>query len=110
MLPAFFGSILELVIKTSTDLAPDVRAAMKAALGDELAGTQSAQALTIIAEQALKRDTGARALRGVIEEIMLDVMYRLPEEGNNGRYIFTKEVALREVDLFSQRARRKESA
>jgi fumarate hydratase class I len=67
MLPAFFGSILELVIKTSTDLPPDVRAAMKAALGDEPAGTQSSQALTIIAqnidqaadgEGAICQDTG----------------------------------------------------
>ncbi len=67
MLPAFFGSILELVIKTSTDLPPDVRAAMKAALGNEPAGTQSAQALTIMAENidqaagcegAICQDTG----------------------------------------------------
>ncbi len=61
MLPAFFDSILDLVIKTSTDLAPDVRAAMKVALNAEPAGTQSAQALTIIAEnidQALA-DEGA---------------------------------------------------
>jgi fumarate hydratase, class I len=67
MLPAFFGSILELIIKTSTDLPPDVRAAMKAARSDEPAGTQSAQALTIIAqnidqaadgEGAICQDTG----------------------------------------------------
>ncbi len=61
MLPAFFDSILDLVIKTSTDLAPDVRAAMKVALQAEPGGTQSAQALTIIAEnidQALT-DEGA---------------------------------------------------
>jgi fumarate hydratase class I len=67
MLPAFFGSALELIIKTSTDLAPDVRAAMKVALSDEPAGTQSAQALTIIAqnidqaaegEGAICQDTG----------------------------------------------------
>jgi fumarate hydratase, class I len=62
MLPAFFGSILELVIKTSTDLPPDVRAAMKAALGDEPAGTQSAQALTIIAENIDQAAEGEGAI------------------------------------------------
>ena len=67
-------------------------------------------ALKIIAEKGLDRDTGARALRGVIEDLMLDVMFRLPEEGKNGKYIVTEEVARGETDLFSQRARRKESA
>ncbi|HVT79316.1 MAG TPA: ATP-dependent Clp protease ATP-binding subunit ClpX, partial [Phycisphaerae bacterium] len=36
-------------------------------------------ALRIVAERALKRDTGARALRSVMEEIMLDLMYQLPD-------------------------------
>src|SRR5690606_9097090 len=66
------------------------------------------QALEIIAKKALARDTGARALRGVMEELMLDIMYRLPEEGNNGKYVFTEEVAEGKVDLFSQRTLRKE--
>jgi ATP-dependent Clp protease ATP-binding subunit ClpX len=70
----------------------------------------TAEALRVIAEKAIERDTGARALRGVIEDLMLDVMYRLPEEGRNGRYIVNVEVARGEVDLFTQRARRKESA
>ncbi len=67
-------------------------------------------ALQIIAEKALERDTGARALRGVMEDMMLDVMYRLPEEGKNGRYVVTAAVARGEGDLFTQRTRRKESA
>ncbi|MBE3072066.1 MAG: fumarate hydratase [Acidobacteria bacterium] len=67
MLPNFFDSALELIIRTSTDLAPDVRAAMKVALNVEPAGTQAAQALTIIAENidqaatdegAICQDTG----------------------------------------------------
>jgi ATP-dependent Clp protease ATP-binding subunit ClpX len=68
------------------------------------------EALEIVSERAMARETGARALRGVLEELMLDVMFRLPEEGKNGRYIVTREVASGEVDLFSQRTRRKESA
>ena len=66
--------------------------------------------LTIIAERALKRDTGARALRGVLEDIMLDVLFRLPDEGENGRYVVSETVACGEVDLFSQRQRKRESA
>jgi len=70
----------------------------------------SPEALRLIAEKALERDTGARALRGVMEDLMLDVMFRLPEEGNKGKYLVTEQVVRGEVDLFSQRVRRKESA
>ena len=64
---AFFDSVLSLIIRTSTDLPPDVRAAMKVAMGEEPAGTRSAQALSIIAqnidqaadcEGAICQDTG----------------------------------------------------
>src|SRR5258708_37934852 len=67
MLPAFFDSILDLIVKTSTELPPDVRAAMKTALVSEPADTRSSQALTIIAqnidlavdnEGAICQDTG----------------------------------------------------
>ena len=64
---AFFDSVLALIVKTSTDLPPDVRAAMRHAMADEPAETRSAQALTIIAENidlaangegAICQDTG----------------------------------------------------
>jgi fumarate hydratase class I len=67
MLPQFFDSVLSLVVKTSTDLPPDVRAAMKTAMADEPPTTQSGQALAIIAENidlaadcegAICQDTG----------------------------------------------------
>src|SRR5213593_4258505 len=67
MSPSFFDSVLQLVVRTSTDLPPDVRAAMKTALGAEPGGTRSSQALTIIAqnidlavdtEGAICQDTG----------------------------------------------------
>jgi fumarate hydratase class I len=67
MLPAFFDSTLQLIVRTSTDLPPDVRAAMRHALVSEPGGTRSAQALTIIAqnidqaaegEGAICQDTG----------------------------------------------------
>ena len=42
-------------------------------------------ALHAIAKKALERDTGARALRAVIEEFMLDIMYEIPKDENIGR-------------------------
>src|SRR5215510_6845295 len=67
MLPSFFESVLQLIVKTSTDLPPDVRAAMKTSLVAEPAATRASQALTIIAqnidlaadgEGAICQDTG----------------------------------------------------
>ena len=46
----------------------------------------------------------------MIEESMLDVMFRLPEEGKHGKYLLTEEVARGQADFFSRQARRKESA
>jgi ATP-dependent Clp protease ATP-binding subunit ClpX len=47
-----------------------------------------------IAELALKRETGARGLRAVIEDTMLDIMYELPSRTNIKECIITKEVAM----------------
>ncbi len=48
-------------------------------------------ALEAIAEKAMKRDTGARALRAIIEEFMLDIMYEIPKDDNIGKVTITKE-------------------
>ena len=48
-------------------------------------------ALEAIAEKAMKKDTGARALRAIIEEFMLDIMYEIPKDENIGRVTITKE-------------------
>ena len=50
MLPHFFDSMVQLITKTSTDLPPDVRAAMSSALETEDRATRAGQALTIIAQ------------------------------------------------------------
>ena len=44
-----------------------------------------------IADKAMERDTGARALRSIIEEFMLDIMYEIPKDENIGRVVITKE-------------------
>ena len=48
-------------------------------------------ALEAIADKAMERDTGARALRSIIEEFMLDIMYEIPKDDNIGRVVITKE-------------------
>jgi len=48
-------------------------------------------AMDYIAEQAMKKDTGARALRSIIEEFMLDIMYEIPKDKNIGRVIITRD-------------------
>ena len=48
-------------------------------------------ALQAIAKKAMEKDTGARALRAIIEEFMLDIMYEIPKDDNIGQVIITKE-------------------
>ena len=48
-------------------------------------------ALEAIADKAMERDTGARALRSIIEEFMLDIMYEIPKDDNIGRVTITRE-------------------
>lgn len=48
-------------------------------------------ALEAIAEKAMEKETGARALRAIIEEFMLDIMYEIPKDDNIGRVTITRE-------------------
>jgi len=50
------------------------------------------EALRAIAREAYRRKTGARALRSIVEEIMLDVMYELPSRKDVTRCLITKEM------------------
>ncbi len=69
------------------------------------------EALTLIAQKAIKRDTGARALRAIMEELMVDLMYQLPEEAKPGHYTITPDVIEGKADPFEQnRKTQKESA
>ena len=49
------------------------------------------EALDSVAEKALARNTGARGLRAILEELMLDVMYDIPSESNIEKCVVTKE-------------------
>ena len=68
-------------------------------------------ALHALAKKALERDTGARALRSITEELMVDLMYQLPEEPSGTKYTITQDVVEGKVELFSiNQEAKKESA
>jgi len=68
-------------------------------------------ALRALAQKALKRDTGARALRAIIEELMVDLMYQLPEELKPAKYVITRDIVEGKADLFTAKQKaKKESA
>ena len=50
--------------------------------------------LECIAEEAIKRDTGARGLRAILEENLIDVMFDLPSKENIEKCMITKEVII----------------
>ncbi len=69
------------------------------------------EALKLLAEKAIERDTGARALRAITELVMIDLMYRLPEEPKGVKYVITNDVIEGKVDVFKKAKKsRKESA
>jgi ATP-dependent Clp protease ATP-binding subunit ClpX len=57
-------------------------------------------AVRAIAKKAYEKKTGARGLRSIIEELMLDIMFELPEQGAGRRYVVTPEVVMGQARLF----------
>lgn len=53
------------------------------------------EALDIIVTKAMERGTGARALRSIIESVMLDIMYHLPSRQNISKCIITRDTILK---------------
>ena len=79
----------------------------------ELAGAKlefTSGALHEIARRAKTKDTGARGLRAIIEEVMLDIMYDLPEQSSGGTHVINEAVVQGEQSLFGQPSSKKESA
>jgi len=58
------------------------------------------EALRAIARKTMERDTGARGLRSIIEHVMLDIMYDLPEQGAGGSYVVTDDIVHGTEKLF----------
>jgi len=64
--------------------------------------------LQAIAEEAMKRNTGARGLRAILEEILLDVMFELPSRDDIARCVITKEVVEnKDTPILATRDKRK---
>jgi len=59
-------------------------------------------ALREIARKAKHRDTGARGLRSIVEDVMLDIMYELPEMEQKGKYVVSEAIVRGEKQLFEQ--------
>jgi ATP-dependent Clp protease ATP-binding subunit ClpX len=58
------------------------------------------EAMRSIARRALTKDTGARGLRSIIEEVMLDIMYDLPDQEPGSTFVITEEIAEGRGKLF----------
>ncbi len=58
----------------------------------------TADALEAVAEQALLRGTGARGLRAILEEVLLNVMYDLPSRDDIGRCVIDRSVVQKKVN------------
>ena len=57
-------------------------------------------ALSMVADRALERGVGARGLRGILEEIMLDIMFELPDQGAGAKYLVDEDVIAGRRTLF----------
>jgi ATP-dependent Clp protease ATP-binding subunit ClpX len=58
----------------------------------------SDDALVAVSEQSMLRGTGARGLRAILEEVLLNVMYDLPSRQDVGKCVITREVVLEKVN------------
>lgn len=56
-------------------------------------------ALKAIAEEAMRRSTGARGLRAIVEDVMLDVMYEIPSRADVTKCVVTKDVIQKKENL-----------
>lgn len=102
MIPEFVGRlpVITTMQGLSEDMLVDIMTMPKNAIVkqyqkllsiDEVDLVFTDDALCEIAKKALEKDTGARALRSIIEEIMLDVMYEIPKDDTIGRVTVTGE-------------------
>lgn len=70
----------------------------------------SNDAAKAIAQRAIDKGTGARGLRSITEEVMLDIMYELPDRAGSGSYTLDLDVMQGKKDLFGDQQPSKKSA
>jgi len=68
-------------------------------------------ALEMVADLAIRRETGARGLRAILEDVMLDIMYDLPAKPEIESVVITRDVILGEgtPELTTAEARKKKA-
>ncbi|MEG6614901.1 ATP-dependent Clp protease ATP-binding subunit ClpX [Peptococcaceae bacterium 1198_IL3148] len=80
----------------------------------ELDGVQleiQPEALQAVAKEAIKRNTGARGLRAILEEVMLDIMYDIPSRTDIKKVVITKDCILKkEAPIIISAKKKEESA
>ncbi len=103
MIPEFIGRVpiiatlqeltkedmIQILVKPKNSLIKQYKALFKME-NTELEFTDDA--LEYIANEAIKRKVGARGLRGIVEEIMMDIMYHLPDKKNIDKIIINRKV------------------
>lgn len=57
------------------------------------------EAVDLIAQKAIKRKTGARALRSIVEELMLDIMYDIPTNHDITKFVVTKDMVEKQDEV-----------
>ena len=67
-------------------------------------------ALLAIAEKAQQRETGARGLRSIIEHIMLDIMFELPDHTETAKHIITEGMVNGQEKMFPLKSQQQKSA
>ncbi len=68
------------------------------------------KALHAIAERAAERETGARGLRSIIENVMMDIMFELPDQPRGSRYVITDDVVEGRAKMFNEETPKSKSA
>ena len=74
------------------------------------AGIHRRSACTMIARRARDRDTGARGLRSIVEEVMTDIMFELPDMETKGKFTVTEAVVHGSESMFEKKTPDKKSA
>jgi len=68
------------------------------------------KALHAIATRAAERETGARGLRSIIENVMIDIMFELPDQPRGSRYVVTDDIVEGRAQMFNDEVPRTKSA
>jgi len=69
--------------------------------------TFTEDAIQAVAQEAVRRDTGARGLRAILEDIMLDIMYEIPSQTGVAEVVIKREIVMerrRPILLYKKRA------